>query len=181
MKPQYALALVIGVGLLAVAAVFVWCTGPKALAQVVFEEGGEGEGEKGGEGEGGVVIGEGAEEPCLDYDCTDSIIVTVSPDKTFVAAFSKQTGVWAKQEIKVAEGTEIDYQVASQLAVFRSGEKLYAFSVPKGTWHSIGLQPGEKVGISVMADMAFATSKNRMYAFGAPAGRWDVVEVPPAK
>lgn len=159
MRTQYTVGLIVAAALLVVGAAFVSCDATRAQSE-----------------EGGV-----KDSAQMDYECTKSIIIVVSPDKEFVAGFSKYTGVWEKKELRVVEGEELDLLLAEDIAAFQVGDMLLAFSAPKGTWSSVELRRGERAEIMVMHDMAIATIGNRIYAYGAPAAKWDMVEITPAK
>ncbi len=115
------------------------------------------------------------------YLVAEGLIIVIAPDDQSVAAFSTHTGVWRKTTVKLADGEKITPVVGSQIAYFQAGDALFAFSAPKGSWHSVDIQAGAKVEAIVGSGYAIVQVGNKLYAFSAMAGRWDSVDNAPQK
>ncbi|MDQ7780641.1 MAG: hypothetical protein RDV41_13185 [Planctomycetota bacterium] len=164
------MVVIAGVMLVVVAAALLWCCSISAQP----------DDEKTPEKSGGAVLEEsGGQE--LDYQCTEALYIVVSPDRKFIAGFSKRTEQWQKEDISPGEDEAIDINVASQVGAVQVGNKLYGFSATAGVWHVVELKAGEVADIEISANMITAKVGTRLYAFGSEGARWDFIDVPPKK
>jgi hypothetical protein len=113
----------------------------------------------------------------LPYSAAESIIVMVSPNNDAVYGFSTRTGLWQKETVKSANNDPITPLLFVNTACFQAGDRLYAFSGQRGSWHSIDLESGSKPKITLGKDMIIAMGTNRLYAFSSIAAHWDSVPI----
>jgi hypothetical protein len=104
----------------------------------------------------------------LPYLQSDSIILFVSPANDAVSAYSKHTGKWQKQAVKIGPGEKLTPVLSQDVACFQVGNRLYGFSGRYGNWAAIDLEAGSKAEIRLTADVAVGVTKT---AF-TPLARW---------
>ena len=111
------------------------------------------------------------------YFQSDSIILVVSPTDDAVFGFSKHTGKWQKQAVKIAPSQTITPMLSQNVAYFQVGNRLYGFSGRHGNWDSIELEAGSKPEMRMTSDVVVGMTKDRIYAFSALAPAWSFVPV----
>jgi hypothetical protein len=108
----------------------------------------------------------------------ENLIVALGAKPDRIWAFSRERGSWNRQTIPQDQlYGPIVPQVSSNLVAFQMGKKLYAFSAPRGEWHTHDLERHVQVSLNVGPDMAWCRVGGRVYAFSAKHGGWSSIDV----
>jgi hypothetical protein len=108
----------------------------------------------------------------------ENLIVAMGAKPDRIWAFSRERGSWNRQTIPEDQlYGPIVPQVSSNLVAFQMGKKLYAFSAPRGEWHTHDLEHPVRASLNVGPDMAWCRVGGRVYAFSAKNGGWTSIDV----
>jgi hypothetical protein len=104
------------------------------------------------------------------------VILVVPRSHDVVLGYSKITGRWAKQPVKLASQTPLVPVVADEVGAFQVGKEVFAFSAEHGRWKSVAV-PDLKTPLAVDAKCVTIQTTDTFYVFSAKAGQWSSVSL----
>jgi len=123
--------------------------------------------------------------PSGRYVASGNIIINWTKEFDVVWGFSKSVGKWARQEMNPpASGPPSDAPIISNdIAVWKVGSTLYAFSGAVGRWDVLKLPEDHKSAAGsgrplVDDNLAVGQVGSRYYGYSGEIGRWDVLNLP---
>lgn len=105
----------------------------------------------------------------------NSLIVVAPKSRDSLAAWSAQTGVWARIPIKPAEQDAIVPIVGSRVAAARIGQMVYGYGAESGKWHWIKMET--QAVPSVGNDEVTVRDGDWYYAMSLSSGKWSGVNL----
>jgi len=104
------------------------------------------------------------------------VILVVPRSHDAVLGYSKITGRWAKQPIKLASEAALVPVVADEVGAFQVGTEVFAFSAEHGRWKSVSVAD-LKTPFAVDAKCVTIQTADMFYVFSAKAGQWSSVNL----
>lgn len=109
---------------------------------------------------------------------TQILAITFSSDRQRAWGYSAATGQWSPSPQEGGGAPATEPVVSINIALYQSGNRVYAFGGPVGKWDASDVQAGEKVDATVAHNIALYRSGNRVYAFSAFVGKWESIDIP---
>lgn len=106
-----------------------------------------------------------------------SLAVLVSPTGNEVWAYSKYTGTWHLQSLRLAPDQPIQPIVGDEIAMFHAGTQVYAFSAVEGRWDVLDIETEAQVRSHVGPDWCMVIAGRSAHAFSSLVPQWASVDV----
>ena len=105
------------------------------------------------------------------------VIVVVPRSRDAVLAYSQTLGCWCRQPIKVASNAPILPIVGDDVAAFKIGDEVFAFSAVLARWKSLSLPPDSKAELVVASKYVTIHAGNVFHVFSPKTCRWSSVNL----
>jgi hypothetical protein len=98
------------------------------------------------------------------------------PGITRIAAFSKYDGNWNAQDLR-EPAEEANPIVSGNMAAYRIGRRVYAFSTLAKRWDVLELPPGAVATVTVGSDAIVSPHGSHLYVFSSNTGTWEDIDM----
>lgn len=104
------------------------------------------------------------------------MIVVVPRSKDAVFAYSKVTGQWTRQQVKISAAAIVPV-VGDVVAAFQIGNKVFAFGAECGRWASVSLPADSKAFFELDSDCVTAQTAGTYHVFSPKTGMWSSINL----